>query len=217
MLITPFEFVCIERSIRVGRDTAWHFIISPDLLLNFSFFYFFYHYYFYYSTYCPIGAFLPFFFFFSKSLPRAFITLIDIFIFIYLYIYFICLFILYTFFFQNFNDFVLRLTMFQEQWLLFLFFSYHNMVFVQKHFFPYTTFLFFHFNNKSFYFIFFSIIYFFFISVFMLIEIGWLCAGVTWFVHYYKNCSIDQTKKDVILGKILDIFNWLKINFSFII
>ncbi|XP_044017394.1 diacylglycerol lipase-alpha isoform X5 [Aphidius gifuensis] len=41
---------------------------------------------------------------------------------------------------------------------------------------------------------------------FMLIEIGWLCAGVTWLVHFYKNCSIDQTKKDVFLGLI--ICNW---------
>lgn len=35
----------------------------------------------------------------------------------------------------------------------------------------------------------------------LFIETGWLCAGSTWLVYYYKNCSAVSEAKDVTLGK----------------
>lgn len=40
------------------------------------------------------------------------------------------------------------------------------------------------------------------ILVLVLVETGWLCAGVTWLVHYYQTCLVDQAK-DVMLGETL--------------
>ncbi|XP_071639889.1 diacylglycerol lipase-alpha isoform X4 [Temnothorax longispinosus] len=39
----------------------------------------------------------------------------------------------------------------------------------------------------------------------VLVETGWLCAGVTWLVHYYQTCPVDQAK-DVMLGLVIS--NW---------
>jgi len=36
--------------------------------------------------------------------------------------------------------------------------------------------------------------------VLILVETGWLCAGVTWLARYYQTCPMDQAK-DVMLGK----------------
>ena len=36
--------------------------------------------------------------------------------------------------------------------------------------------------------------------VLVLVEIGWLCTGVTWLARYYQTCPVDQAK-DVMLGK----------------
>ncbi|XP_063979131.1 diacylglycerol lipase-alpha isoform X4 [Diachasmimorpha longicaudata] len=45
-----------------------------------------------------------------------------------------------------------------------------------------------------------------YIKVFLLLlETGWLCAGVTWLVYYYTNCPAAQAK-EVILGLV--ICNW---------
>uniref|UniRef100_A0A0C9RC53 Diacylglycerol lipase-alpha n=1 Tax=Fopius arisanus TaxID=64838 RepID=A0A0C9RC53_9HYME len=41
--------------------------------------------------------------------------------------------------------------------------------------------------------------------VLLLLETGWLCAGVTWLVYYYTNCPAAQAK-EVILGLV--ICNW---------
>ncbi|KAK0167112.1 hypothetical protein PV327_004554 [Microctonus hyperodae] len=40
----------------------------------------------------------------------------------------------------------------------------------------------------------------------LLIETGWLCAGVTWLIYYYKSCSAVDQAKDVMLGLV--ICNW---------
>ncbi|XP_074109664.1 inactivation no afterpotential E isoform X3 [Cotesia typhae] len=40
----------------------------------------------------------------------------------------------------------------------------------------------------------------------LFIETGWLCAGSTWLVYYYKNCSAVSEAKDVTLGLV--ICNW---------
>lgn len=42
--------------------------------------------------------------------------------------------------------------------------------------------------------------FFYFIPVLLLVEVGWLCAGVTWLTHYYQSCPADQAK-DVMLSK----------------
>ncbi|XP_034190857.1 inactivation no afterpotential E isoform X4 [Osmia lignaria lignaria] len=39
----------------------------------------------------------------------------------------------------------------------------------------------------------------------MLIETGWLCAGVTWLVRYYQTCPVDRMN-DVTLGLVIS--NW---------
>ncbi|XP_012144410.1 inactivation no afterpotential E isoform X4 [Megachile rotundata] len=39
----------------------------------------------------------------------------------------------------------------------------------------------------------------------MLIETGWLCAGVTWLTHYYQTCPVDRMN-DVTLGLVVS--NW---------
>ncbi|KOC64223.1 Sn1-specific diacylglycerol lipase alpha [Habropoda laboriosa] len=39
----------------------------------------------------------------------------------------------------------------------------------------------------------------------LLVETGWLCTGVTWLVHYYQTCPVDQIK-DVMLGLVIS--NW---------
>ncbi|XP_054001442.1 diacylglycerol lipase-alpha isoform X3 [Hylaeus anthracinus] len=39
----------------------------------------------------------------------------------------------------------------------------------------------------------------------LLVEAGWLCAGVTWLTHYYQTCPIDQIR-DVMLGLVIS--NW---------
>ncbi|XP_076640585.1 inactivation no afterpotential E isoform X2 [Colletes latitarsis] len=39
----------------------------------------------------------------------------------------------------------------------------------------------------------------------LLVETGWLCAGVTWLAHYYQTCPIDQVR-DVMLGLVVS--NW---------
>ncbi|KAK0092375.1 hypothetical protein PV326_001578 [Microctonus aethiopoides] len=40
----------------------------------------------------------------------------------------------------------------------------------------------------------------------LLIETGWLCAGVTWLIYYYKSCSAVDQAKDIMLGLV--ICNW---------
>ncbi|XP_012217030.1 diacylglycerol lipase-alpha isoform X1 [Linepithema humile] len=51
-----------------------------------------------------------------------------------------------------------------------------------------------------------SMQYFLYIRLFMvLVEIGWLCAGVTWLARYYQTCPVDQAK-DVMLGLVIS--NW---------
>ncbi|XP_025989609.1 diacylglycerol lipase-alpha isoform X2 [Solenopsis invicta] len=48
--------------------------------------------------------------------------------------------------------------------------------------------------------------YILYIRLFLvLVEIGWLCAGVTWLVRYYQTCPVDQAK-DVMLGLVIS--NW---------
>ncbi|XP_020295479.1 sn1-specific diacylglycerol lipase alpha isoform X3 [Pseudomyrmex gracilis] len=48
--------------------------------------------------------------------------------------------------------------------------------------------------------------YILYIRLFLvLVEIGWLCAGVTWLMHYYQTCLVDQAK-DVMLGLVIS--NW---------
>ncbi|XP_076163450.1 inactivation no afterpotential E isoform X3 [Ptiloglossa arizonensis] len=39
----------------------------------------------------------------------------------------------------------------------------------------------------------------------LLVETGWLCAGVTWLIHYYQTCPVDQLR-DVMLGLVVS--NW---------
>lgn len=39
-----------------------------------------------------------------------------------------------------------------------------------------------------------------FVSVLLLVEIGWLCAGIIWLTHFYQTCPVDRMK-DVMLGK----------------
>ncbi|XP_018405396.1 PREDICTED: sn1-specific diacylglycerol lipase alpha [Cyphomyrmex costatus] len=39
----------------------------------------------------------------------------------------------------------------------------------------------------------------------VLVEIGWLCTGVTWLVRFYQTCPVDQAK-DVMLGLVIS--NW---------
>ncbi|KAL6261288.1 hypothetical protein P5V15_008810 [Pogonomyrmex californicus] len=39
----------------------------------------------------------------------------------------------------------------------------------------------------------------------VLVETGWLCAGVSWLAHYYQTCPVDQAK-DVMLGLVIS--NW---------
>ncbi|XP_057331240.1 diacylglycerol lipase-alpha isoform X1 [Microplitis mediator] len=40
----------------------------------------------------------------------------------------------------------------------------------------------------------------------LLVETGWLCAGVTWLIYYYKSCSAVNEAKDIMLGLV--ICNW---------
>ncbi|XP_043481702.1 diacylglycerol lipase-alpha isoform X4 [Leptopilina heterotoma] len=40
----------------------------------------------------------------------------------------------------------------------------------------------------------------------LLVETGWLCAGVTWLAYFYQSCPVDQTKKDIMLALIIS--NW---------
>ncbi|XP_015434620.1 PREDICTED: sn1-specific diacylglycerol lipase alpha [Dufourea novaeangliae] len=48
--------------------------------------------------------------------------------------------------------------------------------------------------------------YILYIRLFMLlVETGWLCAGVTWLTHYYQTCPVDQVR-DVMLGLVVS--NW---------
>ncbi|XP_070515541.1 diacylglycerol lipase-alpha isoform X1 [Cardiocondyla obscurior] len=48
--------------------------------------------------------------------------------------------------------------------------------------------------------------YILYIRLFLvLVEIGWLCAGVTWLVRYYQTCPGDRAK-DVMLGLVIS--NW---------
>ncbi|XP_071876018.1 inactivation no afterpotential E isoform X2 [Bombus fervidus] len=39
----------------------------------------------------------------------------------------------------------------------------------------------------------------------LLVETGWLCAGITWLTHFYQSCTIGQVK-DVMLGLVVS--NW---------
>ncbi|XP_017879904.1 sn1-specific diacylglycerol lipase alpha isoform X1 [Ceratina calcarata] len=39
----------------------------------------------------------------------------------------------------------------------------------------------------------------------LLVETGWLCAGVIWLTHYYQTCPVDRLK-DVMLGLVIS--NW---------
>ncbi|KAK2588417.1 hypothetical protein KPH14_004418 [Odynerus spinipes] len=39
----------------------------------------------------------------------------------------------------------------------------------------------------------------------LLVEAGWLCAGVTWLTRFYQTCPVDQAK-DVMLGLVIS--NW---------
>ncbi|CAK9798448.1 Diacylglycerol lipase-alpha [Anthophora plagiata] len=48
--------------------------------------------------------------------------------------------------------------------------------------------------------------YVLYVRLFLLVvEAGWLCAGVTWLTHYYQTCPIDQIT-DVMLGLVVS--NW---------
>ncbi|XP_011260986.1 sn1-specific diacylglycerol lipase alpha isoform X6 [Camponotus floridanus] len=48
--------------------------------------------------------------------------------------------------------------------------------------------------------------YILYIRLFLvLVETGWLCAGVTWLARYYQTCRVDQAK-DVMLGLVIS--NW---------
>ncbi|XP_051162708.1 diacylglycerol lipase-alpha isoform X2 [Leptopilina boulardi] len=40
----------------------------------------------------------------------------------------------------------------------------------------------------------------------LLVETGWLCAGVTWLAYFYQSCPVDQTKKEIMLALIIS--NW---------
>ncbi|XP_015173083.1 PREDICTED: sn1-specific diacylglycerol lipase alpha isoform X2 [Polistes dominula] len=44
----------------------------------------------------------------------------------------------------------------------------------------------------------------------LLVEAGWLCAGVTWITRFYQSCPVDQVK-DVMLGLV--ICNWCVLAF----
>ncbi|XP_078050990.1 inactivation no afterpotential E isoform X2 [Augochlora pura] len=44
----------------------------------------------------------------------------------------------------------------------------------------------------------------------MLVETGWLCAGVTWLTHYYQTCPVDQVR-EVMLGLVVS--NWCVLAF----
>nr|XP_031827612.1 sn1-specific diacylglycerol lipase alpha isoform X2 [Nomia melanderi] len=44
----------------------------------------------------------------------------------------------------------------------------------------------------------------------LLVEAGWLCAGVTWLTHYYQSCPVDQVR-DVMLGLVVS--NWCVLAF----
>ncbi|XP_076687262.1 inactivation no afterpotential E isoform X1 [Andrena cerasifolii] len=39
----------------------------------------------------------------------------------------------------------------------------------------------------------------------LLVETGWLCAGVTWIIYYYQSCPVNQLK-DIMLGLLIS--NW---------
>ncbi|XP_061939108.1 diacylglycerol lipase-alpha isoform X2 [Apis cerana] len=39
----------------------------------------------------------------------------------------------------------------------------------------------------------------------LLVEIGWLCAGIIWLTHFYQTCPVDRMK-DVMLGLVIS--NW---------
>ncbi|XP_076247442.1 inactivation no afterpotential E isoform X4 [Calliopsis andreniformis] len=39
----------------------------------------------------------------------------------------------------------------------------------------------------------------------LLVETGWLCAGVTWIMYYYQTCPVNQVK-DIMLGLVIS--NW---------
>ncbi|CAL7951516.1 unnamed protein product [Xylocopa violacea] len=39
----------------------------------------------------------------------------------------------------------------------------------------------------------------------LLVETGWLCAGVTWLTYYYQTCPVDRIK-DIMLGLVIS--NW---------
>lgn len=41
-----------------------------------------------------------------------------------------------------------------------------------------------------------------FVSVLLLVETGWLCAGITWLAHFYQSCTSIGQVKDVMLGKL---------------
>ncbi|XP_029179132.1 sn1-specific diacylglycerol lipase alpha isoform X6 [Nylanderia fulva] len=48
--------------------------------------------------------------------------------------------------------------------------------------------------------------YFLYFRLFLvLVETGWLCAGVTWLARYYQTCRVDQAK-EVMLGLVIS--NW---------
>lgn len=40
------------------------------------------------------------------------------------------------------------------------------------------------------------------LPVLVLVEFGWLGAGLTWLAHYYHICPVDQAKNDVMLGEL---------------
>ncbi|XP_043499507.1 diacylglycerol lipase-alpha isoform X3 [Polistes fuscatus] len=44
----------------------------------------------------------------------------------------------------------------------------------------------------------------------LLVEAGWLCAGVTWLTRFYQSCPVDQIK-DVMLGLVIS--NWCVLAF----
>ncbi|XP_076642815.1 inactivation no afterpotential E isoform X3 [Halictus rubicundus] len=44
----------------------------------------------------------------------------------------------------------------------------------------------------------------------LLVETGWLCAGVTWLTHYYQTCPVDQVR-EVMLGLVVS--NWCVLAF----
>ena len=47
-------------------------------------------------------------------------------------------------------------------------------------------------------------------TVLLLVETGWLSAGVTWLIFFYQSCPVDKAK-DFMLGKLIFSSNEISI------